>query len=276
MSTSTLETSPWGDFPIHVADAGKGDTVVLLHSSGMSGDQWRRTAEHLVNGGARAIVPDLLGSGRSAPWPAGKPFSFQDDVAIVQSLLQRLDGPVHLVGHSYGGLIALRAAALDPARVRSIALYDPVAFGVLDADVAADAEGVADLARVRFGWGETDAEHEAFLRGFVDYWGGEGAWPKLRDTARAEFTRVGWIVHEGARTLSAETTRADAYRSLRFPALLVTGEHSPPAAQRVVARLGEALPGGRVERIAGAGHMGPLTHGKQLNELLSAHLAALG
>lgn len=275
MSGSPVEPGPWGDFPIHVADTGAGETVVLLHSSGMSGDQWRRTAEHLVKGGARAVVPDLLGSGRSAPFAAGKPFSFRDDVAIVQSLLQRLDGPAHLVGHSYGGLIALRAAALDPARVRSIALYDPVAFGVLDAEAPADAEGVADLAQVRFGWGDTDADHEAFLRSFVDYWGGEGAWLKLRDTARAELTRVGWIVHEGARTLSAETTRADAYRSLPFPALLITGEHSPPAAQRVVARLGEALPAARVERIAGAGHMGPLTHGKQLNELLSAHLASL-
>lgn len=178
-------------------------------------------------------------------------------MAIVQSLLRRLDAPAHLIGHSYGGLIALRAAALDPARVRSIALYNPVAFGVLDAEAPAD------------------AEHEAFLRSFVDYWGGEGAWLKLRDAARAELTRVGWIVREGARTLSADATRADSHRSLPFPALLITGEHSPPAAQRVVARLGDALPRARVERIAGAGRMGPLTHGKQLDELLSAHLASL-
>lgn len=72
---------------------------------------------------------------------------------------------------------------------------------MLDADVPADAEAMNGLARVRFGWGETDAERESFLRGFVDYRGGEGAWSRLRDTARAELTRIGWIVHEGARSL---------------------------------------------------------------------------
>jgi pimeloyl-ACP methyl ester carboxylesterase len=265
----------WGGFPIHVEDNGAGAPVVFLHSSGMSGAQWSRTAEHLGKGGARTIVPDLLGSGRSAPWPDGEAFGFLDDVEVVNQLLARIGRPVHLVGHSYGGFIALRAAALDPARVRSIALYDPVAFGVLEPGVEADAEGLQDLARVHFGWGATDAEREAWLRGFVDYWGGEGSWSRLRDAARAEFTRVGWIVHEGARSLTQDLTRADSYRALQVPALVITGEHSPPAAQRVVARLGEALPGARVARIAGAGHMGPLTHGKQLNELLAAHLAAV-
>jgi pimeloyl-ACP methyl ester carboxylesterase len=275
MTESGNSPGLWADFPIHVDDAGEGDVVVFLHSSGMSGDQWRRTADHLRQGGLRTIVPDLLGSGRSAPYPTGKAFSFLDDVEVVNQLLQRVGRPVHIVAHSYGGFIALRAAILDPARVRSIALYDPVAFGVLEEGVVADAEGVQDLARVRFGWGETEAEREAWLRGFVDYWGGEGAWGRLREPARAEFSRVGWIAHEGARSLSADATRAEAYRVLRVPALLITGEHSPPAAQRVVARLGEVLAQARVERFAGAGHMGPLTHGKLLNELLAAHLAAV-
>jgi pimeloyl-ACP methyl ester carboxylesterase len=86
---------------------------------------------------------------------------------------------------------------------------------------------------------------------------------------------VGWVVHEGARSLSADTTPAEAYRSLQIPALLMTGETSPPAARAVIARLGATLPSARVVELAGAGHMGPLTHGKQLNELLSAHLAAV-
>jgi pimeloyl-ACP methyl ester carboxylesterase len=273
MSDALPGSGMFADLGIHVDDQGAGEPVVFLHSSGMSGDQWRRTAEHVRQSGARTIVPDLLGSGRSAPWPTGAAFGFLDDVAIVDRLLQRLATPVHLVAHSYGGFIALRAAALDPVRIRSIALYDPVAFGVLQP--GADAEGVADLARVRFGFGDTDAEHEAFLRGFVDYWGGEGAWARLRDPARAEFLRVGWVVHEGARSLSADTTPAEAYRSLQIPALLMTGETSPPAARAVIARLGATLPSARVVELAGAGHMGPLTHGKQLNELLSAHLAAV-
>lgn len=273
MTEPRLSPMSWNGSQIHVDDTGHdGEIVILLHSSGMSGDQWRRTAEHLARGGARAVVPDLLGSGRSTPWPDGKPFRFLDDVDLVDQILKQLGRPVHLVGHSYGGLIALRAAALDPARVRSLAVYDPVAFGVLEPERDGDALG--NLASLRFGWGGSAAEREAWLQSFVEYWGGAGAWSRLRDAARAEFTRVGWIVHEGARSLTADAMRAEGYGSLTVPALLVTGEGSPLAAGRVVDRLGETLPGACVERLAGAGHMGPLTHGKQFNELLAAHLAA--
>src|SRR5690349_14932154 len=106
MSESRIRSMIWNDLAIHVDDAGDGDVVMLLHSSGMSGDQWRRTADALRRGGARTVVPDLLGSGRSTPWPEGRTFWFVDDVEAVGALLHRIGRPVHLVGHSYGGLIA--------------------------------------------------------------------------------------------------------------------------------------------------------------------------
>lgn len=48
MTESTSSPRIWGNSPIHVEDAGQGEIVVLHHSSGMSGEQWRRTAEHLA------------------------------------------------------------------------------------------------------------------------------------------------------------------------------------------------------------------------------------
>jgi pimeloyl-ACP methyl ester carboxylesterase len=81
-------------------------------------------------------------------------------------------------------------------------------------------------------------------------------------------------VYEGARTLVADGTRSSAYRALAVPTLLMTGESSPTAAGRVVAHLGEAIPGARIERFQGAGHMGPLTHTGRFNELCAAHVAA--
>jgi pimeloyl-ACP methyl ester carboxylesterase len=270
MSDARIASTVWNGFEVHVDDSGEGDAVVLLHSSGMSGVQWRRTAEALVRGGARAIVPDLLGSGRSTPWPEGEPFRFELDVEVVGQLLQQIGRPVHLVGHSYGGHVALRVATADPSRVRSLALYDPVSFGVLDPE--GDRDAFAEMAKVAESFGASEAEHAAWLQGFVEYWGGPEAWTRLRGPARAEMVRVGWVVHAGARSLVADRTGVDAYRSLGLRTLLVTGERSPIAAGRIVERLGAAIPGARVERIAGAGHMGPLTHVDQYNALLAAFL----
>jgi pimeloyl-ACP methyl ester carboxylesterase len=274
MSQSPTDASRWSGFDLHVEDAGEGTPVVLLHSSGMSGDQWRRTTRALIEGGRRTIVPDLLGSGRSTPWPEGKPFGFELDVEVAGRLLQRIGRPVHLVGHSYGGHVALRAATLAPERVLSLALYDPVAFGVLDRE--ADRDAFAEMSRLDAAFGSTEAERAAWLSSFVEYWGGPEAWSRLREPARAEMARVGWVVCSGARSLLADRTGIDAYRSLTTRALLVTGERSPIAARRIVARLGGAIAGAHVHDLAGAGHMGPLTHLEAWNQLLVAHLAALG
>ncbi|MFO0615593.1 MAG: alpha/beta fold hydrolase [Polyangiaceae bacterium] len=243
---------------LHVERKGSGRPAVLLHSSGLAGRQWRRLEREVVELGATAIIPDLTGQGRSPAWPEPEPFSFEVDVDRVASLVAAEPERVHLVGHSYGGLVALKVAARDPSRVASLTLIDPVAFGVL----AEDATGVGerDLARVDFAWEPTDAGRDRWLRTFVDYWSGEGAWAGLREDARAEFRRVGWVLYEGARTLTADRTRARSYGVIDAPVELAIGEASPPAARRVVEILGAALPRATTTVLEGAGHMSPLTH----------------
>ncbi len=248
--------------PLYVEDSGTGETVVLLHSSGMSGRQWRRLATSLVARGMRVIVPDFTGHGRSPAWPEPKPFSCRIDVEHLVRLTDTL-GSVHLVGHSYGGLIALLATIEAPSRVRSLVLYDPVAFGVLDPTLDADAH--AELRRVPPAWDSREGG-EAWLEGFVDYWGGAGAWRALREDVRAEFRRVGWVVYQGVTSLVREDTPASAYRGRKTPVTLLTGENSPLAAHRVVERLAESFEGSRVVTVAGAGHMGPLTHAEAVHE----------
>jgi pimeloyl-ACP methyl ester carboxylesterase len=256
---------------LFVEDRGTGVPVVLLHSSGMSGRQWRRTAAALVEGGLRAVVPDLSGHGQSPEWPEPRPFSFHVDVNEVADLLSSL-GQAHLVGHSYGGFIALLAALAAPAQVRSLAVYDPVAMGTLESERDRDAR--ADLSRVAFAWDGSADGCERWLEMFVDYWMGAGGWAALREDARAEFRRVGWVVYEGARTLVHDSTPASAYGRLSVPVLLLGGGQSPLAARRVVSRLHKALPGARTEVLKEAGHMGPLTHPARINDLLVAWCTA--
>ena len=238
----------------------------------MSGRQWRRTAALLMDAGLRAVVPDLTGHGQSPPWPEPRPFSFERDVVEMAALLGRL-GPAHLVGHSYGGFLALLTALAAPAIVLSLAVYDPVAMGTLEAERDADAR--ADLARVDFAWDGSPEARERWLALFVDYWMGAGGWAALREEARAEFRRVAWVVYEGARTLVRDRTPASAYAALPVPVLILGGQDSPLAARRVAERLEEAIPGARLETFAGAGHMGPLTHAATVNDRLLAWCRAL-
>jgi len=258
-------------YSLHVEDSGAGVPVVALHSSGLSSRQWRRLGTALVDRGLRAVVPDLVGHGKSPAWPEETPFSFHVDVDLVVALLGSLEGPVHLVGHSYGAFVGLLAARAAPSRVRSLALYEPVSFGVLDP--AEDADAMRELQAVGVTWEDSPEGRERWLKGFVEYWSGPGAWAALREDARAEFRRVAWVVNRAVTSLVNDTTPPTAYAGIQAPVLLMTGQQSTLAAHAVLRRLQGALPDARTFTVPDAGHMGPLTHAEVVNRAILDWLA---
>lgn len=261
-----------GNTMLNAIREGQGETVLLLHSSGMSSRQWRRLIDRL-SPHYRVIAPDALGAGASPPWPADAPFHHREDASAILELIDT--SPVHIVGHSYGGLLALMLAKQDPTRVRSLALYEPVAFGVLWDPP--DEIGLKDVARLeedpRFREPPPGGE-EVWLESFVEYWNGPGAWRMLPPPTREAFLLGGRKVILEVTSLMQDRTPIQAYASLPCPTLLLTGENSPAAAGRVCALLSAALPRGELRRINGAGHMGPITHASEVNEAIAAHLAA--
>ena len=91
---------------------GRGPPIVLLHSSMSSKSQWRELIESLRDR-YRLIAIDLLGYGESA-MPSAIGYSLGDEVRLVESVLARELQPgeqFHLIGHSYGGIVALQLAA---------------------------------------------------------------------------------------------------------------------------------------------------------------------
>lgn len=243
------------------------DTVLLIHSGGFTSRQWRKLGELLVPR-YRVLAPDLLGYGETR-WPDGEPFHFRQDLDFLETLLG--DEPAHLVGHSYGGFLALQLALRRPERVRSIAAYEPVAFGVLDE--VEDEDALAMLSKVKRTW-EPDASgaDEAWLRAFVDWWNGPGAWDHLNEPTRAAFRATGWKVFNEVMTLAADRTTRAIYATIAAPTLILGGELSPLAERRVVQRLGGALPNGRARLFDGLGHMAPISHAPMINEAIAEHL----
>ncbi len=257
----------------HVDEQGEGPPVVLLHSGGLSGGQWRRLTESL-RASYRVLVPDFLGMGQSAPWPAGAPFHFNLDVDLAEAVLARAGGPAHVIGHSYGGLIALHLARRAPGQIRSLGLCEPVVFSVLPPGD----EGRAEVDRVVAEGMPEDAAlggTEPWLRGFIDYWSGAGAWSRLPPTQREAFVRVGGKLYLEVASLEGDTTPASAFAAVTAPTLLLSGSASTRAANRVCEVLAEAMPHVQHEVLPGATHMAPLVEAQRGNATVLRHLAGV-
>ena len=95
--------------------------LLLIHGLGMSAAYWTAYTFRALGGAFRLLAPDLPGYGGSDPLPHHTLATY---TGAVRAMLDRLapHEPLHVLGHSMGGQIALGVAAADPARVRSLTL----------------------------------------------------------------------------------------------------------------------------------------------------------
>jgi pimeloyl-ACP methyl ester carboxylesterase len=250
--------------------------VIALHCSGASGKQWRHLS-HAVQGRFMLIAPDLIGCGENAHWRGERPFRLSDEAAAVVRIIDACDTQVHLVGHSYGGGVALRVAVERPNRIASLSLYEPTAFHFLKAvgpdgwDALSEIRSVAtEITR-----GIATGDYRAAARRFVNYWSGATTWDGLKPEVQADL--VHWVPKAvlDFHALIEERMPLEAYRRLQVPMLLMRGEHSPIPVQLVVQKLARVCRPRAVEVIAGAGHMGPFTHSEIVNRVIVDHLLAV-
>jgi pimeloyl-ACP methyl ester carboxylesterase len=190
------------------------------------------------------------------PGPDIERVDFEDEAVWLERFLEP---DTHLVGHSYGGVISLFAAARRPEQLRSLTVIEPPAFGVARGVPAAD----EFIARIQEHWTSGPRDPAEFLRGFLSLVGSSSAPP-------GNFTPE---LLQGARTLMVERSPAEAVipfdelARTPFPKLVVSGGHNA-AFDAVCDVLERRL---RAERavLPGAGHSVQRL-GEPFNELLAS------
>lgn len=250
----------------------KGDPVVLLHCSMSHKGQWQQLAGQLAVR-HRIIAVDLIGYGDSISREPGGQFTLADEAKQVAAVIGEVcgsDSPFHLVGHSYGGCVALRLARELPSRVASLALYEPTAFHVLpENDSARDEIGMlAGAMRLDLKRGERAAAAEVF----IDYWAGENAYAKLPQHLQTLFAYQVEKALSDFRALCEEPATLADYGRLAMPVCLIAGRLSPLSSRRVAAALARSFARGELHWIAG-GHTSPISQPEIVNPIVARFLA---
>jgi len=228
--------------------------LLLVHGSVVNGEAtWG--AQRPLGERFELVVPNRRGF---PPGPDVERVDFEDEAVWLE---QFVEPGTHLVGHSYGAVISLYAAARYADRLRSLTVIEPPAFGLARGNPAAD----EFVERATGLWERGPREPDAFLRDFLRAVGSS--------LPPGEFSPA---LLQGGRTLMVERYPWDAEPPLDeiaaapFPKLVVSGAHS--AAFDAVCDVVERALGAERAVLPGAGHSVQRV-GEPFNELLAAFVA---
>jgi lipase len=251
---------------------GQGRPVIFLHSGGGSGAQWEKVGAALADD-CRAIAPDLLGAGETAAWPDPDALTHDLQAELVALLIDaNADGPVDIVGHSYGGATAVRLAVNQPRKVRSLVLIEPI-LNCLLGEARDPLFGESERVGRAFVAAMNDGRPAAAWELFIDARNGAGTWARLSERRQQQFVAT---ASQGKAAmlsnLNNRTTFAEC-RAIVVPTTVVCGAETTAPDRRATELLRDAVPGARYELLAGAAHMSPLTHPADVARVVRKHLA---
>jgi pimeloyl-ACP methyl ester carboxylesterase len=256
---------------IDFEERGQGPSILFVPGSCSTGAAWRSVVGELHTR-FRCITTSLPGYGGSTERRTQTDLSIARMAEAVEIAVRAAAAPVHLVGHSFGGLVSLAVAIRGAVPLASLTMLEPPAVTILALDPkdAAHDEAFRTMqAAYRQAYGRGDLEA---IGQMIDFYGGAGTfagWPEKIRRYAVETTPVNlrdWQSAYGfalTRQLLAE---------IDCPVLAACGERSHRAMHAITRRLADNIPGGHHVTIDHAAHFMIATHADVVADLIESHV----
>jgi pimeloyl-ACP methyl ester carboxylesterase len=250
---------------------GAGPTIVFVPGSWATGAAWRGVIAALGDR-FRTVTTSLPGYGGTRECRTPINTAIDRQAEIVEAVIRRAGGPVHLVGHSFGALACLDVALCGLCPLMSLTLIEPVAFGLLrqQGEVALYEQFVAmrdDYVR-SFENGDEEA-----ARRVVDFFDGEGSFDAL--PVRTQEHIIKSTPTHVLDIRAGFDPQLPTFANILLPSLVIRGERSAVSLRRSAEILSGALANASLRTISKAGHFMPVTHAAELAELVGTHVSTV-
>lgn len=261
--------------PIRTFGPKAGRPLLALHCSLAHAGAWEPLARALPE--QRIVAPDMLGHGARPLWSGVGDFAQQSldmVTALAEDLAARNGGPIDLMGHSFGGVMATALAQRRPDLIRSLCLIEPVIFAAAKTtapDVFADGMRAFTAVEAAVAQGDPVAAAEAFL----GQWGAGlpfSVLPKRQQDYAVQRMNIVIAPQAALADDGLGLLAAGALEAMTLPVLLVEGGKSPALVAAINALLLARLPDVTHLVVDKAAHMLPLTHPQKIAPALGVHL----
>ena len=258
---------------IDYVDHGTGPCLVFVPGSFSNTAAWRPIID-LLKDRFRTVATSLMGYGGTEEIRTADNCTVDQQAEAVEAVIAHTGSAVHLIGHSWGGSVALSVALRGKAQLASLVLFEANPCDVLRQ--SGDNE-TYDLVRQMwdgyvkaYAAGERDA-----ARRVIDLWEGAGSFDRMPPRVREYVIQttpsniLDWSAHWAFRAILAD------YATIKVPALVLHGGETHIAMRRVARILGAQMPKAKLGEIEGARHFLISTHPREAAALIAEHVSAV-
>ena len=253
---------------------GAGPSIVLVPGSCSTGAAWRPVIANW-DGQFRCITTSLLGYGQTAERRTTEDPCISHEAEMLEAVIGKAGCPVHLVGHSFGGLVALVVAIRGRALLASLTIVEAPAMELLW-ESGEDRHYRAFREMTGRYFADFESGNREAIAAMIDFYGGAGtyaAWPPRVKAYAVETTPVNIL--DWASAFGFALSRA-TLAAVAVPTLVLRGGASHPAMQRANELLGTTIKGASLQTIAGAAHFMVATHAGDVARAIAGLVRAEG
>jgi pimeloyl-ACP methyl ester carboxylesterase len=251
---------------------GHGSAVLLIHSTAAGNKQWRKLVEYL-SPDYRVLAPNLFGYGTTPEWSKNRHQTLIDQVDLLADFFEQNES-ISIVGHSFGGSVAMMAAKKYPKKVKKLILLEPNPFYLLehhsDHESYQEALNLRDVIKTNANketWGQAAEK-------FADYWNGPGTWKQMDDTRREKFAEALKPNFHEFDCVINETTSLEEWRDiLPQNTQILFSEQTVNSIRKIITIFEKSMPSWIFHSYSEGTHMAPLTHPNIVNPIIHKILA---
>ena len=257
----------FNNFTIDYLDQGSGPPVILLPSSGSGKQQWHKLISANLNR-FRMVSIDLFGYGNTSKWTYERQQTLDDCADLVMSIAASLGEHISLVGHSFGGSVAMQVALRLGQRVKKIVLIEPNPFYLLNIHGCEKAFNEISLLGDHVKKYGNKGKWKKVASYFLDYWNGDGTWDSLTKERQSRLIEmIKPNLHEWDAVLHC-IDKITNWQNFSERMFLIKGGETKDSINQIANLMKNHLPNLRIHEVPGCGHMLPISHPHIVNPMI--------
>ena len=229
-----------------------------------------RVFKNIYHNGIDFLGTSLCGYGETTETRTLYDNSINHEIEILSQITASIQKPVHLVGHSFGGLVCFAAILMGKLKVKSLTTFEANPITLLEEKNILrfrKTRKISENFERQYFLGEKDA-----VKTIIDFWGGQGSFSSMPRVVQEYCRSTGFANVLDWRTALSFKTSSDDFRNLNIPCLIVRGELANEEMIEITDVLSKSIPDSQISVVTGANHFLISSHPAECAHLLANFL----